>query len=1067
MKAKISLKTLYRSPVRTVLTFILLAAVTFALFSQILEYSVAKREMEKMVALYDGVINVESGIFDMEGNELPAYMYRDKRVPQGIMPDETMEEYRKLGFEPMTAEEIETLSALPYVTYTDTRYMTAGVTEFRRIDEGTMYYDYTNICVVEGTVRFYNATQRALAVTDLELVGGEPIKNSGFGKHDVWIHAEPSYVLENTTMPVFYWVVNNRAVMVATQNSVYTPEYLESLNEGERYLFVLRYEDDLMITPDTYTYYLTDPFIYGQCDAVYPLKDEPDNYIETEKFAPVRRYIERLEADMHTFDVVYTGDMGSIRYFSDGTVGVSEGRMIDKEDTENKNNVCVINHSVALEYGLSVGDTITVDLGNKLFNANRAVGAVSAVKERASTEYTTAELEIVGIFKDTRNKYLVLRGRDVAWGYGVNTIFVPQHLLNVDETEYENHEFHYGEVSFVVEDAWNIPAFKKDVIPQIEDMGYTLYWEDGNFEELILPIKETERIAIIKISVLLFAIVVVTWFISMLYIVGRRKDYAVMRLLGTTKAKSAKALVLPLGVIAIVAVAVGSAAAYGYTAHNITESKFLEVVSGIDVDLSIPLWVLAVCILGEILLTLVLSLMLLGVIGRKSPLELMQAGTKRRKIRKRKKTVVSEPASPVALQEWTSIERLVPDGKNRSMSFTMRYVWRHIRRTLGKAMLFILVAVLLINVLGQLVIMRNSYISVFEGTEIMSDFAGFMNLGYIGKLQQSEYVKDVYYCHNKLLSVNRSKSYDLRVTFCNNLDLYAEYNGIKGLEVTWLEGYDETSVQKLGNVVIIGEEYLREHDLEIGDTVEIARFLYYNDCADYYIRLYTSSVMYNGESGEEIMELFGDRIYKDYSRKMEEFLIVGSMEDDEGLYDEVILTPGSPGMSIDFGTLMIPPTVSAVLADNWKAEGYREYAIELTKENRAAEIAFIMDTSKIENVRNNIELMNTLYPIMIAAVMVIGAFLCGMLIVQNSKDIAIMRVLGTSKRRVRAIMVLEHIILCIIGVILAAVVLFIRGVFAQMLWVTVLYVVVILAASYVASVLASRKNVLELLQTKE
>ena len=126
-----------------------------------------------------------------------------------------------------------------------------------------------------------------------------------------------------------------------------------------------------------------------------------------------------------------------------------------------------------------------------------------------------------------------------------------------------------------------------------------------------------------------------------------------------------------------------------------------------------------------------------------------------------------------------------------------------------------------------------------------------------------------------------------------------------------------------------------------------------------------------------------------------------------------------------------------------------------------------MDTTKIENVRNNIDLMNTLYPIMIAAVMIIAAFLCGMLIVQNSKDIAVMRVLGTSKRRVRTIMVLEHIILCIIGVILAAVILVVRGVFAQMLWVTVLYVVVILAASYVASVLASRKNVLELLQTKE
>ena len=61
MKPKLSLKTLFRSPVKTVLTFLLILAVTFSLFSQVLEYSVAKREMEKAVAEYKGVGSVFSG----------------------------------------------------------------------------------------------------------------------------------------------------------------------------------------------------------------------------------------------------------------------------------------------------------------------------------------------------------------------------------------------------------------------------------------------------------------------------------------------------------------------------------------------------------------------------------------------------------------------------------------------------------------------------------------------------------------------------------------------------------------------------------------------------------------------------------------------------------------------------------------------------------------------------------------------------------------------------------------------------------------------------------------------
>jgi len=58
-------------------------------------------------------------------------------------------------------------------------------------------------------------------------------------------------------------------------------------------------------------------------------------------------------------------------------------------------------------------------------------------------------------------------------------------------------------------------------------------------------------------------------------------------------------------------------------------------------------------------------------------------------------------------------------------------------------------------------------------------------------------------------------------------------------------------------------------------------------------------------------------------------------------------------------------------------------------------------------------------------------------------------------------------ILCVVGVIISGVVLYLRGVFMQMLWVFGAYTLVILVSAIVASIAASRKNVLELLQTKE
>ena len=363
--------------------------------------------------------------------------------------------------------------------------------------------------------------------------------------------------------------------------------------------------------------------------------------------------------------------------------------------------------------------------------------------------------------------------------------------------------------------------------------------------------------------------------------------------------------------------------------------------------------------------------------------------------------------------------------------------------------------------------MRNSYLEIFNNTEITSSYAGLLNLSYVDKLQQSGYVKDLYYCGKTDLMIDFLPKQGAVV--CSDIYMDAKENGIAEPKVTYLEGYDDTSTHKLSSVILMGENFMLKNGYELGDTVEIMSYDTYQQEIVWAI-IHFEILESNGETytDEEILEIEKEKLYERFRKNYtEEFVVIGSISSEDATLNNAAFLPGNTSLSKDFGRLVIVPSVTATLADNWKADEYRAFGEELAGANGTGEVAFVMDTSKLDNVKNNILLMNTLYPIMIAAVMVIGAFLCGMLIVQNSKDIAIMRVLGTSKRRVRAIMVLEHIILCIIGVMLAAVILVIRGVFAQMLWVTVLYVVVILAASHVASVLASRKNVLELLQTKE
>ncbi|MBQ8830583.1 MAG: ABC transporter permease [Oscillospiraceae bacterium] len=1077
MKPRLSLKMLYRSPVRTVLTFILLAAVTFALFSQVMEYSVAKREMEKAVAEYKGMGSVINGEFKSEMNVVFAYMFADERVANHVLPEQFETRWRELGYENLTQEQINAITDMPYVSHVDTRYLTAGVTEYRRIDIDWGRYEYTHNCVIEATIKGIQDDGTIIA-EDVELVGGEPISPgiSNFGKDPIGIVPEPlgyAYAMQQQSERdalYYFYGPTNRTVSFASEKtkygkSKYGTDYTEDLVWGERYVFVLRYEDYLVPRPDIYPYYLTDVFSYGQCEAVYPLKGEPENYLETEKFAPLREYIEIIETDMYTYDMVYTYDMDSIRYFSDGTMGISEGRELKPEDTENGNNVCVVNHDFAQEYGLEIGDKITVDLGNKLFEYNYQAGAIAAVKERMSTSYTTAELEIVGIFKDTRNKYIVAEDDDAAWGYGKNTIFIPQHLLNVEESELQNHKVYPQEFGFVVGNAWELPAFKEEVLPKFEELGLEVTFVDGGFGEILTAFKETERIALIKIAILLFAIIVITWFVSMLYIVGRRRDYAVMRLLGTSKGRASRSLLLPLGVIAVAAVVVGSLAAYVYTLGNIGGNASLAVLSEFEIDLTISPYVIIACVVGEIVLTVLLALLLLAVIGRKSPLELMQTGTQKgKKRRKKKKTVYTpEPQEPIVLGEWESIERPVHDGKNRSAQFMRRYAMRHIKRTLGKALMFIIVSALLINVVGQLLVMKTSYVDIFEGTEIVSKYAGFLNIAYVQDLIASGYVRDVYYNSNQTVDIDRRQSF---IFVNNNPYKLAAEMGYEDFEITWLDGYDISSMYTMNTFVVMGEDIMAERGYELGDTVEFSKQGWYDMVVSAEIRNYNMS-NFGDYTEEEIMEMCREAIMKRYKTKMNEFIIIGVASDAQNITGQHIYTPGCDEVVAGYGKLVIPPEVTAVLADNYKAEEYREFGMSLAGKNLTGEIAFIMDTSKIENVRNNIDLMNMLYPIMVAAVLVIGAFLCGMLIVQTSKDIAIMRVLGTPKRKVRAIMVIEHMVLCVFGIVLAGIVLAIRGVFADMLIVFGMYILVIFLASLISAAAASRKSPLALLQTKE
>jgi len=405
------------------------------------------------------------------------------------------------------------------------------------------------------------------------------------------------------------------------------------------------------------------------------------------------------------------------------------------------------------------------------------------------------------------------------------------------------------------------------------------------------------------------------------------------------------------------------------------------------------------------------------------------------------------------------------------------------RRTFSKAILLVVVTALLISVVGQLHIMNNSYNEIVDNTDILINFAGHTNLNTFVKLNSSGYIRDGYYETTKSIEINGETKYSV---ITNDISKYAQ----EEVDIVFAEGYDITAFDTPGNVLFVGNGYMEllneMFGVGLGDTVYLSRTglmgitktryaIEFNDIVkepDYLD--YTDYVQYRDDHLLWLLEMneyFGDEIWATYTEKSEPFIIAGVVSSKSNRLSQFAFLPGCMALNPYFGKICNLEVTEGYLADNWKDEEFRQFGEALAAENKTGEIAFIMDTSKLENVKNNIKLLETLYPIVIAAILVIGAFLCGLLIVQTSKDIAIMRVLGTSKRRVRVIMTVEYAVLCFIGILLALTVLVIRkaggDVIAETAAVCGMFFAAVLIASVVASVAASRKNVLELLQTKE
>lgn len=90
----------------------------------------------------------------------------------------------------------------------------------------------------------------------------------------------------------------------------------------------------------------------------------------------------------------------------------------------------------------------------------------------------------------------------------------------------------------MVENAWDIPAFLEETGPMIEAMGLRLIFDDGGWLAVADAFVQTRKLLLIKIAALSVAVAASIGFAVYLHINRMKKEYAIMRALGTHPEKN-------------------------------------------------------------------------------------------------------------------------------------------------------------------------------------------------------------------------------------------------------------------------------------------------------------------------------------------------------------------------------------------------------------------------------------------------------------------------------------------------------------------------------------------------
>lgn len=601
MKLRQSILALIRSPIKTVVTFVLLAVVSFAFISRGVKFVTTERAIAAAEASYSAV-----GTVTISAETFAADPYN---------------ELHKCGPVSLTIprEAVDAVNTSGFVIRSELRSVAGGRSEqFSVVEQplrDTYFVDVFNWGTLPNTFEMDSAFVIAECVdpdgydgyltqftVESVLLGDESITCPGQTLYmSAPLNADISpFNLDNTFGKL---VAGHRYFMAVTTNNT-AKSNVKEFSDLVDYPLV----DLTLLGSDDYETALASPEKYG-----LPKYSAKLGTMHTMDF------YHALERIFHATDVVFTEDMALLPRMHSNEMYITEGRAIAPGDS----GVCVVGVNYASKNGLSVGDKITVELSadtmehsGKVFGREPFITRPLWLDSQRFSDLgiadSSAELEIVGLWSDVKIDELN------PFSYSVNTIFAGAADYPFGEVEPHLLPSAY---SFELKHPGDVEKIEAELGDTLASMGCSLRIDDGGYAEMSGSLRSMRSSALIEFAAtsaaLLFALVLITY----LFIDRRRGDYAIMRALGRSKQKSARGLLSSLLVLAGVAVIIGTAAAAVVSAGTAGE---VSAELAIETEVSGTGLLTAAFAIGTLALVWLFARIGLARVGRIPPLELLQ-----------------------------------------------------------------------------------------------------------------------------------------------------------------------------------------------------------------------------------------------------------------------------------------------------------------------------------------------------------------------------------------------------------------------------------------------------------